>query len=346
MKVCCIVPVYNVSKYIDKCIKSILAQTYKNIDIILINDASKDNSDVICARFQSIYPNKIHYINKSINEGVDRARFTGLEYVLANYAYAGVMFIDSDDYIEKESVELLVKAMERDDSDVVQMRANRFLGFIKRPHFSPMIPQTIEQPELFENYFISFFGVNILDVWMCSKLYRLETIRKANLSPSGFKMGEDLMFNLKLFPFYKRYTIIDYRGYNYRVGGLTSRYNPTMWNDLKEQYRIKRHEAETHNYSKAYRTLAIELKNIFKAEITQRIFYLQDNDSDLIKWIETEIKEDIWHDLRNELSDYTDTTTQFIIRKNAKGILNDVRESMKHNRKRFLIKRILMKLFK
>lgn len=120
----------------------------------------------------------------------------------------------------------------------------------------------------------------------------------------------------------------------------------TMWNDLKTQYLIKRHEAEIHNYSRAYRTLAIELKNIFKSEICQRIFYLNEKEDELINWIDSQIKENIWQDLRNELLDFADTTTQFIIKEDAKGILNDVRESMKQNRKRFLVKRILMKLFK
>lgn len=128
---------------------------------------------------------------------------------------------------------MLVEAMLANNADVVQMRANRFLGLIKRPYFAPLPPQTITQPELFDKYYISFLGVNILDVQMWGKLYNVETLRKANLSPSGFKMGEDLIFSLKLFPFYQTYTLIDYRGYNYRVGGLTSRYTPIFMERFK-----------------------------------------------------------------------------------------------------------------
>lgn len=349
MRVYCIIPVYNTSRYLYKSINSVLRQSYRDMEIILVNDASTDSSATICSEFQSKFPDKIHFINKTRNEGVDKARFSGLNYIFSHFGNirdGGVIFLDSDDYISKDAVRQLVRAMKQENSDVVQMRTNRVMGFIKKPYRSTLPSRTIKQPELFENYYISFFGVNILDVNMWAKLYSLEPLRKANLSPSGFKMGEDLIFNLKLFPYLKKYTIIDYYGYNYRVGGLTSRYNPTLWSDLKSQYQIKRHEAEIHNYNRAYRTLAIELKNILKTEISQRIFFLNETDYKLINWIDAQIKEDIWNDLRHELPDSTDTTTQFIIEGNAKGILNDVRESMKQNWKRLYAKQILMKILK
>lgn len=259
------------------------------------------------------------------------------------------MFIDSDDYIEKDSIRLLIEAMAENNSDIVQMGHNRVCGFIKKSYFSHRQPRVtnITQPTLFEKYYISFFGVNLLEVSMCGKLYRIETLRSANLSPSGFKMGEDLIFNLKLFPFIHTYTLIDYKGYNYRVGGLTSRYNPTLWSDLKKQYLIKHREATIHNYSQAYRPLAIELKNIFRSEISQRIFYLNESKDDLIRWIKKEISDDVyWSDLKKYRTTDEDLITQHIIHGNANGILDEVRVHMNHNRKKQLVKRFLMKLMK
>jgi len=237
--------------------------------------------------------------------------------------------------------------MLENNSDIVQMRANRVLGFIKRPYFSPISSQTITQPALFDKCYISFFGVNLLNVCMWGKLYRIETLRKANLSPSGFKMGEDLIFNLKLFPHCNIYTLIDYRSYNYRIGGLTSRYNPTLWRDLKRQYLIKRGEAEKHSYSKAYRPLAIELKNILITECTQRIFYLYESDEDLIKWIESEIRDNLyWLNLKDVLKDSDEPAAHLIVERNAEGVLNEVKKKMINNRKRQFVKRVLMKLMK
>lgn len=130
--------------------------------------------------------------------------------------------------------------MNRFECDVVEMRSKRVWGPIKFTGSPYIKAQIIEQPQLFDDYFISFFGVNNLSVSMNMKLYRVETIAKAELKPTGYRMGEDLMFNMKLFPHLKRYSIIDYYGYNYRVGGLTSHYNPFLWEDLKCQYYEKK----------------------------------------------------------------------------------------------------------
>ncbi len=347
MQVACIIPVYNASRYLRRCINSVLNQSYKDVHAVLVNDCSKDNSGDICSEYAHKYPQRIKFIDKPVNEGVDKARFTGLNYVLCDkeHKWGGVMFLDSDDYLECRAVENLVEAMLANNSDIVQMRANRFFGLIKKPYFAPLSPQTIHQPELFDEYYKSFFGINLLDVWMCAKLYNTETLRKANLKPSGFKMGEDLMFNLKLFPYLKTWTLIQYRGYNYRVGGLTSKYNPTLWHDLKEQYEIKRKEAEVHGYVKAYRTLGIELKNILLSEVTQRIFYLHETDESLLAWIKREIDDkNLWRDVIAIGEDNNDPAITAIISGNPHPILDIVKQRMRKQRIKLAIKKLLIKV--
>jgi len=347
MKVACIIPVYNASRYLGRCIDSVLRQSYKDVYAVLVNDCSKDNSKDICSEYAHKHPQRIKFIDKPVNEGVDKARFTGLNYVLHDneHKWGGVMFLDSDDYLGCKAVENLVEAMLSNSSDIVQMRANRFFGFIKRPHFAPLQPQTIHQPKLFDEYYKSFFGINLLDVWMCAKLYNTETLRRANLKPSGFKMGEDLMFNLKLFPHLQTYTLIEYRGYNYRVGGLTSKYNPTLWLDLKKQYEIKRSEAEAHNYSKAYHTLGIELKNILLSAVSQRIFYLHETDESLLEWIKQEIDDkNLWRDVIAIGEDSCDQVIAAIASGNPYPILETVKKRMRKNRVKLTAKKLLIKV--
>ena len=96
-----IVPVYNVEKYIKKCIDSILRQTYCNIEIILIDDESKDKSGIICDQYAKI-DNRIKVIHKE-NTGISDVRNLGIK--LANGKY--ITFIDSDDYVEDDYVEFL-----------------------------------------------------------------------------------------------------------------------------------------------------------------------------------------------------------------------------------------------
>lgn len=100
-----IVPVYNVEKYLEKCLNSLVNQTYENYEIILINDGSKDHSREICEKFEKKYRNKIKLINQE-NKGLSAARNVGMSCAKGNY----IFFIDSDDYIEINTLELLQTA--------------------------------------------------------------------------------------------------------------------------------------------------------------------------------------------------------------------------------------------
>ena len=104
-KVSIIVPIYNVVDYLEKCINSITSQTYSNLEIILVNDGSTDNSAEICERIASL-DKRIILLNKE-NGGLSDARNCGLKKATGKY----VMFIDSDDFIEKDMVEFLYKNM-------------------------------------------------------------------------------------------------------------------------------------------------------------------------------------------------------------------------------------------
>ncbi len=342
MKVSCIIPVYNVSRHLRKCVDSVLNQTYSSFEVILVNDCSTDNSADICRQYRDAHPDKVIFIDKPRNEGVDKARFTGLEYVFTSNKWGGVTFIDSDDYIQKDAFRRLVAEMVRSDADVVQMNMNRVLGFIRRPHYSPVKSQVIGQPTLFDDYYISFFGVNSLNVCMYSKLYKIETIAKAKLKPTGFRMGEDLMFNMKLFPFFKRYSVIDYNGYNYRVGGLTSKYNPTLWDDLSRQYKLKRQIIDEYGYKKGIRTLNIELKNIFISAIAQRIQFLNENNEQIGLWIKEQLRDDmLWHDFPEMAITENDTIYKSISEVNIEHIISVASQKFKSTRKHRFVKNFL-----
>lgn len=347
LKVSCIIPIYNTSRFLTRCIDSIIKQTYQNIELILVNDCSTDTSADICNEFLRKYPDKIIFIDKKENEGVDKARFSALEYVFRSNMNGAVMFVDSDDYLSVRSVEELVANMLKTNSDIVQMRMNRVWGIIHKKGRLPLEPQTIEYPNLFESYFVSFFGINILDVNMCSKLYRVKNIFMAKMKPTGFRMGEDLMFNMKLFPTLKRYSVIDYMGYNYRVGGLTSHYNPNLWEDLKKQYHIKRDFAHQYNYTKAYRPLNIELKNILISTLCQRIIYLKEKPSEISVWLKEELDdEDLWKDICIMSRDYNDPVFKYIANKDINSIITVAQKQIHASRWRIRAKKILSVLFK
>lgn len=106
-KVSIIVPIYNVEIYLRKCIDSILLQTYKNLDVILVNDGSPDNSHKICDEYAQ-KDDRVIVIHES-NVGVSSARNTGLDIASGKY----IVFVDLDDYITKDMYELMVYEIEK-----------------------------------------------------------------------------------------------------------------------------------------------------------------------------------------------------------------------------------------
>ena len=103
-KVSVVVPVYNAEKYIKTCVNSIRNQTYKNLEIILVDDGAKDNSPQICDDFQK-EDARIRVIHKK-NEGAGKSRNRGIEIATGDY----ILFVDSDDYIKSTLIEKCVKA--------------------------------------------------------------------------------------------------------------------------------------------------------------------------------------------------------------------------------------------
>ena len=108
-----VIPVYNVESYLERCLESVKNQTYKNIEIILVNDGSTDGSGEICKKFVSkeIRAKVIHQKNAGLSE----ARNTGLKYISGDF----VMFVDSDDWLELDAVEFLLEQAIKQNADMV-----------------------------------------------------------------------------------------------------------------------------------------------------------------------------------------------------------------------------------
>ena len=111
-KISVIVPVYNIEKYLRKCIDSILSQTYENIEVILVDDGSTDNCGAICDEYAKIDP-RIIVIHKK-NAGVSAARNTGIMQCIGEY----VFFVDSDDYLPIDSIEKLYNSINEYEADI------------------------------------------------------------------------------------------------------------------------------------------------------------------------------------------------------------------------------------
>lgn len=102
-----VIPIYNAEKYLEECLSSIKNQTYKNFEVIMVNDGSKDDSETICKRF-SEYDARFRYFIKA-NGGVSSARNLGLDNVKEDF----ITFIDADDWIAEKHLELLITTVKK-----------------------------------------------------------------------------------------------------------------------------------------------------------------------------------------------------------------------------------------
>ena len=114
-KVSIIVPVYNMEKYIKRCIESLINQTLDDIEIIIVNDGSRDNSKSIIKMYIEEYPQKIQYYEKE-NGGLSSARNYGMKFATGEY----IAFLDSDDYVEKEMYEEMYSLAKEENADIVE----------------------------------------------------------------------------------------------------------------------------------------------------------------------------------------------------------------------------------
>lgn len=112
-KVSIIVPIYNVEKYLDRCVQSLIHQTLKNIEIILVDDGSPDNCPAMCDEYAK-QDNRIKVVHKK-NAGLGMARNSGIEVATGEF----VAFVDSDDYVDTSMFELLYKEALKTQADAV-----------------------------------------------------------------------------------------------------------------------------------------------------------------------------------------------------------------------------------
>lgn len=181
-----IVPVYNVEGYLDRCITSLINQTYKNLEIILIDDGSKDGSGAICDKYASL-DSRIKVIHKE-NGGVSLARNLGLD--VASGEYIG--FVDSDDYVENGMYEALYNVAVLENADITtcgftQVRVN---GNAKVNDIDLSIDWSKEN--IIKNYFKQGI-VKELMYSPCNKLYKKSLVKELRFSEK-YHMGEDILF--------------------------------------------------------------------------------------------------------------------------------------------------------
>ena len=227
-----ILPVYNAQNHLARCVGSICAQTYRNIEIIILNDGSKDQSLPVCEEFRQ-KDSRILLVDKA-NSGVSDTRNLGLKLASGKY----VEFVDSDDYLDPDFTERLVAAAEENEADfviapykmVIPAGASKPEQVLDKIQDELGVMSVARPPEVREYGFLpagvydkDTFALRLMDkpasyfysvLW--NKLYRRDILTGNDIQfVSEMRWAEDLVFNLRYIQYAERFVAIDKPGYYY-----------------------------------------------------------------------------------------------------------------------------------
>lgn len=240
-----IVPVYNGEKYLEKCIESIEAQTYRNLEIIIINDGSTDATGQICERLIRNYANVI--VITLDDEGVSAARNKGMERAKGEF----FTFVDADDRLRPETIEILYKYLVETESDVCGCG---FRIWKEETSWQSFLTETCEVGEINSYTPEEYLEAQILNgnsrCW--SKLYRRMPAEKVRFN-QDLSIGEDMFFLVELMSFIGKITEVSFPGYGYyqnMSGAMNRAFTPkymeqiTCWEMAREKMLQTRPELE------------------------------------------------------------------------------------------------------
>ena len=222
-----VIPIYNAEKYLEQCLNSIKNQTYKNFEVIMVNDGSKDESETICKRFLE-YDARFRYFTKE-NGGVSSAS----NLVLDNFKGYFITFIDSDDWIAEKHLELLINSIKKTNSDIVVSCYKEFDNNIDTYYtivYTKQEKNLLNFEKMNRDDFLTIFpklmSINVCFNNAVAKLFRKELVNNLRFDTS-IKYGEDLDFYFSLYLNVESVSYVDELTYVYRIHGdsTTSNFN-------------------------------------------------------------------------------------------------------------------------
>lgn len=251
-----VLPIYNVEKYLNRCVKSVINQSYKNLEIILVDDGSPDNCPTLCGEWAK-KDNRIKVVHKK-NAGLGYARNTGIENATGEY----ICFFDSDDYIALDTIEKAYNLAVQEKSDMVvfgfcNVKANGETGKAVIPHTEKT---TFSGKEVQDVFLADLIGPDVkngkqtnlwMSAWTC--LYSLDVIQKASWRFVSEReiISEDIYSLLRLYKYVNRVSVLSEALYFYceNAGSLTHTYKKDRYSKIKNFYEACYQLAEKNNYS-------------------------------------------------------------------------------------------------
>ena len=242
-KLTVIVPAYNVEKYIEKCLASLVNQTYKNLKILVVNDGSTDNTKQIIEKYEKKSEN-LKLLNKE-NGGLSSARNFGLQNTETEY----VTFVDGDDYLELNTYEVIMKKVEEEKTD---------LGIFnfKKVYSQKIINSKLDEKVYIKNFLKYLFSKSTeTDIVVWNKVFKADIILKNQIYFENRAYFEDTGFIFRYLYFVEKVSLVEVPLYNYiqRENSITKKFNSIIISSCENTYKIIKEFYKKNNEYEKYK---------------------------------------------------------------------------------------------
>lgn len=276
-----IITLYNKEKSIRRAILSAINQTYRDIEIIVIDDCSTDDSKRICEE----YNENIKLYSTEKNSGLPHSRSLGIEIAQGEF----ITFIDADDYLNHDAILECVNEHKRTNADIVQMKITRRISKLNIPiRFRSKYNKSMALDAC-------LYNEQLFPVQCWGKLYKTELLKAVTpIKYDGF-WGEDRIFNIPIFASNPNIAIAKKAKYNYSWGGTTSSdFDINALQEYKKVYQIKHDWANVNGYEHHITSMQNELLELLKYHIRHLINSKTMSDTDAINWLKNELSLPFW----------------------------------------------------
>ncbi len=325
-KISIIMPVYNAEKYLDRSVKSIITQTLENIEIILIDDKSTDESPKICDKYAK-KDGRIKVIHKKQNEGPGYARNSGIKQAMGEY----IGFVDSDDYISKDYYEKLYNRAKKYMVDISYANVRKDINgkiLTKVGNNIPYKDKIVDTSKVVSAIFNSNSKKRLgMSVWRA--IYKREIINKNNILFKSEKecISEDIIFNLDFLRYSTKATFVEDTYYYYcnneesSTTRFTTRYRKDKFEKYKQLYKdLVKKAKEMNMYEEIEKGITYTFISTIRVAIKQEICNKKEKAIKNIKKIcEDSLVQEVIHKKYNKT--FKQKIFDFLIKKKQATIL-------------------------
>lgn len=318
-----IVPCYNAARFLRKCLKSIAKQTHQNLEILLVNDGSTDDTLSIFQEFAA-QDNRARIVNMPQNRGLQWARFEGIKAVKGDY----LMFVDGDDFIDRDYVATMLKSILDADADIASATGNyvinkrlQCLRSKREKVRKDLVGRIVTHDEFLEQLSCPFLKERrpiYAVTW--TYLYKAALFEGYNPPEKTLRKHQDIVLNFEMLCKAKSIVFVDYIGYNYRYGGqasLNPKYMQCWWDYYYEMMRIIKEKQLPPKF--AYTVASAHAHYIHNW--TQYSIVAGKSDEEIAQQLSKELQREEWNEVFELLHDDQSKMTELTRQKDVKKII-------------------------